>query len=106
MGTECVSTTMLNQQSDPAIPPGFGPFISFSLGATQESEAHTGVTAVSSSTSESGPLTGSGNQRRSRRNRRTVDYSQFDTCTEDYSQVYFLWALFTSICTFFYSLLF
>jgi hypothetical protein len=89
MGTKCVSTTMLNHQSDPAIPPGFGPFISFSLGATQESGAQTGVTAVSSSTSESGPLTGSENQRKSRRNRRSVDYSQFDICTEDYSQVFF-----------------
>lgn len=89
MGTECVSTTMLNQHSDPAIPPGFGPFASFSLGATQDSGAPTGVAAVSTSASESVSITQTENQRKSRRNRRSVDYSQFDNCTDDYSQVYF-----------------
>ncbi|KAJ4776319.1 Transcription factor jumonji (jmj) family protein / zinc finger (C5HC2 type) family protein [Rhynchospora pubera] len=86
MGTECVSTTMLNHDTDPAIPPGFGPFASFSLGATQDSGDHTGMTAVSSSTSDSVSVTETGNQRKSRRNRRSVDYSQFNDCTEDYTQ--------------------
>ncbi|XP_078161022.1 lysine-specific demethylase JMJ703-like isoform X2 [Carex rostrata] len=86
MGTECVSTTMLNQHSDPAIPPGFGPFASFALGATQDSGAPTGVPAVSTSASESVSITQTENQRKSRRNRRSVDYSQFDNCTDDYSQ--------------------
>lgn len=90
MGNECVSTTMLNHDSDPAIPPGFGPFVSFSLGAAQDSGANSGVTAISSSTCQSVSVTRTENTRKSHRNRRSVDYSQFDDCAEDYLQVYSL----------------
>ncbi|XP_078173229.1 lysine-specific demethylase JMJ703-like [Carex rostrata] len=85
LGNQCVPTIMHNHESDPALPPGFGPFPSFSPGATQDSGAHTGITAVSSSTSESVSITRTENQRKSRRNRRSVDYSQFDNCAEDTS---------------------
>jgi hypothetical protein len=88
MNNECVSTTMLNHDPDPAIPPGFGPFVSFSLGATQDSGANACLTASSSSTIQSVQINSTENQRKPRRNRRSVDYSEFDNCAEDYSQVY------------------
>lgn len=104
LGNQCVPTIMHNHESDPVLPPGFGPFASFSPDATQDSGAHTGVTAVSSSTSESVSITRTENQRKSRRNRRSVDYSQFDNCAEDYSEVYSL--KFSSIAQIYLYLLF
>ncbi|KAJ3672154.1 hypothetical protein LUZ60_006875 [Juncus effusus] len=79
MGTECVST-VLNHDSDPAIPPGFGPFIS------NPNSNSASYSACDNSNSAS--CSGNENNRKSRRNRRSVDYSQFDTCSDEYSQQY------------------
>uniref|UniRef100_A0A0D9XCP7 JmjC domain-containing protein n=1 Tax=Leersia perrieri TaxID=77586 RepID=A0A0D9XCP7_9ORYZ len=105
MGTECITTT-LNEDTEPSIPPGFGPFSALALRGIQNdakpADTPTSVQALqsirkdseecqsSSAVSRSDtPCSTSGNQtfRKSLRNRPLIDYSHFEHISDEDSDV-------------------
>jgi histone demethylase JARID1 len=108
MGTECI-TASLSEDSEPSIPPGFGPFAALALQGIQKdakpADAHPSPLQVLQSVKEhvesleSQPhsvqsrndthcsTSGSYTCRQSLRNRPPVDYSRFDVISDEDSDV-------------------
>ena len=108
MGTECI-TASLGEDSDPSIPPGFGPFAALALQGIQKdarpADAHPSPVQVLQSVKEhveslvSQPhsaqsrndthcsTSGSNTCRQSLRNRPPVDYSRFGNISDEDSDV-------------------